>query len=155
MLTLAEILQARGYATCAIVSSVVLDSKFAMDQGFDVYDDSLADAVHNRATAQRPGGETTEKALEWLTANADRKKFLFLHYYDPHGPYSPPAPFAGRFEDPYDGEIAFTDHCIGRVLDRLDALGLLEEALIVAADPARVQAIVPHEPSLEAVLTRL
>ena len=130
-LTLAEILQRNGYATYGIVSTVVLDSKFALDQGFDVYDDSFVDEAENSAVAQRLDDDTTDNAISWLSANSDKKKFMFLHYYDPHGPYVPPAPFSEQFRDPYDAEIAFTDHCIGKVLDRLKSLELYEDALII------------------------
>ncbi|GEM_PF-75522 len=131
VLTLAEIMKDNGYATYGIVSSVVLESKFAMNQGFDVYDDSFIDDSENHATAERLGSDTTESALEWLSVNRDKKKFMFMHYYDPHGPYLPPAPFSEQFRDPYDGEIAFTDHCIGQVMDKLESLDLYRDALIV------------------------
>ena len=64
---------------------------------------------------ERKGGETTEVALDWLERNRSEPFFLFLHYYDPHMEYEPPEPFASAFSgNPYAGEIAFTDHCVGK-----------------------------------------
>jgi choline-sulfatase len=131
ILTLPEILKDNGYSTYGIISSVVLVSKFGMDQGFDVYDDALIDEGEIVTFTERNGKETTENAIKWLTDNSDKKKFMFIHYYDPHTSYTPPEPFSRQFAHPYDGEIAFTDHCIGQVIDKLKSFKLYENALIV------------------------
>ena len=131
ILTLPEIMKDNGFSTYGIISSVVLDSRFGMDQGFDVFDNAFTDQARIITTAERKGNETTENAIKWLTDNSDKKKFMFIHYYDPHEPYAPPKPFSKQFRHPYDGEIAFTDHCIGKVIDKLKSLKLYEDALIV------------------------
>ena len=131
MLTLPEIMKDNGYSTYGIISSVVLVSKFGIDQGFDVFDDAFAGQAEITTKSERKGEETTQNAIEWLTANSDKKKFMFIHYYDPHTAYAPPEPFSKQFAHPYDGEIAFTDHCIGRVIDKLKSLKLYNDALIV------------------------
>ena len=124
--TLAEVLANEGFATAAVVSGLVLHRIYGLDQGFDSYRDGLGGA------SERRGDDTTRLALEWLDERGDDRFFLFLHYYDPHFEYTPPEPFASRFpDDPYAGEIAFTDDCVGGVIARLKALGLYDSTLIV------------------------
>ena len=131
-LTLAEILGENGFKTAAIVSAFVLDSTFGIDQGFDTYNDQFEEAHKAVGISERKGGETTRLVLEWLEKQKDEKSFLFLHYYDPHFDYVPPEPFASQFADnPYAGEVAYTDHCIGQVLDKLKELGLYDSTLVI------------------------
>ena len=124
--TLPEILRREGYATGAFVSAFVLDSRFGLDQGFDVYDDSytaewseekLRDArIYNQMVTDRPADQTTARAIGWLET-VQEPFFLWVHYYDPHQRWAPPHPYDQRFHDsPYDGEIAFMDSEIGNLL---------------------------------------
>ncbi len=130
--TLAEILASNGLTTGAVVSAFVLDSRFGFAQGFDTFDDEFASPLTELGADFRLGGETSARAVDWLAANGDRDFFLFLHFWDPHVEYHPPEPFAGRFAgDPYAGEIAYTDHCIGRVVDELKSRGLYDSTVIV------------------------
>jgi len=130
--TLAETLSTEGYSTAAIVSAFVLDSKFGMAQGFESYDDRFVDVRHAFWGDERIGEETSGLALEWLNEHQSEKFFLFLHYYDPHDDYEAPEPFATEYADtPYAGEIAYTDHCIGQVIEKIKALGLYESSLII------------------------
>jgi arylsulfatase A-like enzyme/Flp pilus assembly protein TadD len=132
--TLAEILKGHGFTTAAIVSAFVLDSKFGLDQGFDEYHDRFLRTYHAGDFRERKGDEATNVALEWLATHKDDRFFLLLHFYDPHFPYEPPEPFDQRFAaDPYAGEIAFVDVCIGRVIRHLRDLGIYETSLIVVA----------------------
>jgi arylsulfatase A-like enzyme/Flp pilus assembly protein TadD len=131
--TLAEMLKHRGFTTGGIISAFVLDSAFGIDQGFDTYNDRFQE---ERVTAgdisERIGAETSRFALNWLGQHKNEKFFLFLHYFDPHGDYVPPEPFASQFaHNPYAGEIAYTDHCIGLVLSKLKELGLYDSTLII------------------------
>ena len=131
-ITLAKILKDAGFATGAAISTFVLDHQFGIDQGFDTYDDQFQTPVEGHHGQERQGGETTRVALDWLQANKDQRFFYFLHYYDPHTKYEPPEPFASQFgPDSYDGEIAYTDHCIGQVLARLKELDLYDSTLII------------------------
>lgn len=127
--TLAEILRSAGYATGAFTSTLVLDSKFGLDQGFDVYDDDTP--VHSDwVVAQRPADATTDRALAWLSEPRDRPFFAWVHYYDPHSPYAPPEAYAGGNE--YDGEIAFVDDQLGRILRLLEERGRKAVVVVVA-----------------------
>jgi choline-sulfatase len=131
-LTLAEMLKPRGFTTGAVVSTFVLDRRFGTSQGFDTYDDRFQ-AVHKIGDInERKGDETTRHALDWLDEHKAQPFFLFVHFYDPHDPYEPPEPFASQWrEHPYEGEIAFADHCVGQVLEKLRQLGLYDRTLVV------------------------
>lgn len=133
--TLAERLAAGGFETGAVVSSVVLDSRYGLDQGFTTYDDDLShsdvpDGFHLRETLAE---DTTRRALRWLDARSGERWFLWVHYFDAHSGYTPPEPFAARFSDsPYDGEIAYADAQLGVLLEELEERGALARTLVVA-----------------------
>jgi arylsulfatase A-like enzyme/Flp pilus assembly protein TadD len=130
--TLAEMLSTEGFRTAAIVSAFVLDSRFGMAQGFESYNDRFVNVRHALSGDERIGQETTRFALEWLDEHKSEKFFLFLHYYDPHDDYEAPEPFATEYADnPYAGEIAYTDHCIGRVIEKIKEIGLYDSSLII------------------------
>ncbi len=133
--TLAGILKAKGYATAAFVSSFSVDSRFGIDRGFDVYDDTFrADSPFKTQNAERRAEETFAKFSRWLENNGKNRFFGWVHYFDPHLPYDPPSPYKEAFEkDPYDGEIAYMDHYVGAILDRLREMGILERTLVVVA----------------------
>ena len=131
-ITLPEILKDAGFTTGAIISAAVLNSQFGIAQGFDDYYERFENPAKGELGQQSSGSKTTAEALNWLERNKDKRFFFFLHYFDPHAPYAPPEPFASRFgADLYAGEIAYTDHCIGRVLAKLKELGLYDSTLIV------------------------
>lgn len=139
-LTLAEVLQRSGWMTSAFVSAFVLDSRWGLNQGFEVYHDNFDFSRYKTIgldTVQRRGGETMDAFLAWLAENGGRKFFSWIHLYDPHSPYDPPEPFKSRFPDTldglYDGEIAYVDSLIGTVLQSLEKLGILEKTVIVIA----------------------
>jgi arylsulfatase A-like enzyme/Flp pilus assembly protein TadD len=117
--TLAARAKALGYATGAFVGAYVLDRRFGLSNGFDVYDDRIERAGDGRSlnALERRCDAVAQAALGWLTSV--RGPFLaWVHFYDPHFPYEPPAPYAERFAGrAYDGEIAAADACLGRVLD--------------------------------------
>lgn len=132
--TLAESLHEAGFATGAIVSATVLDSRFGLDQGFDSWNDVVSDGSDpdGEYGMERRADEVTRLGIEWLDRNQQGKRFLLLHYFDPHAPYDPPEPFASAFRDDlYAGEVAFTDQEIGRFFDHLRRIGLYESSLIV------------------------
>lgn len=132
--TLAGWLNEAGYDTHAVIGAFVLHSKYGLAREFDSYDDQFAKPrggsdMHLERKAER----VTNRAIDWLEARSgDEPFFLWAHYYDPHVPFDPPAEFRSRFPlDPYDGEIAYTDSQVGRLLAAIDARGQLERTLIV------------------------
>lgn len=134
--TLAEILRRQGYQTAAFVSSFALSSMWGLNRGFEVYDDFIGTAAEQNKSlfqAERRGDRTTDRMLDWMAhRDARRPFFVWLHLYDPHSPYDPPEPYRSRYAArPYDGEIAFDDEQVGRVMARLRALNLYENTLIV------------------------
>ena len=137
--TLAERLTEAGYRCGAVVGAFVVDGRWGLNQGFEYYDDDFDMAPDQRldlAGVQRPGDRVVDLGLEWLGEDDDRPFFAWLHFYDPHIPYQPPEPYATRFAGRgksglYDGEIAFTDSQVGRVIDWLAARGLTEKTIVV------------------------
>lgn len=134
--TLARELKNAGYATGAIVSAMVLGSRYGLDEGFDSYHDDFSDAtpVPQGYEAERRADRTTDRAVAWLRAHCGGAFFLWVHYFDPHMPYDPPPPYAQQYpQNPYAGEIAFMDAQLGRLLDALQQLGLGDNTLVIAA----------------------
>ena len=138
--TLASILKQAGYRTGAVIAAAVLDSRFGLNQGFDFYYDHfdfnrLDEA--NLDEMERPGNLVADVALNWLekderTKNSQRKFFLWMHLYDPHAPYHPPEPYAREYAaHPYDGEIAFADEQVGRLVRFLKEKGIYQNTIIV------------------------
>ncbi len=188
--TLSEIMQESGYLTSAFVSAFVLDSRFGLDRGFDLYNDK----VQNQALfyffsasppfalagglkllglmppykPERKANATTDAAIKWIEENQGERFFLWVHYFDPHGPLNPPVPYDTMYLSPstdreefrrnqdryisiqgrsdtkgltpddlegiralYKGEVTFTDHELGLLLERLNALGLSDRTLVV------------------------
>jgi choline-sulfatase len=120
-----ERLRAAGYRTAAFVSAFPLARRFGLARGFDVYDDELQNRV------ERPASETTDRALAWLQQQHG-PVFLWVHYFDPHAPYAPPARFRGKSK-PYDGEVAAMDEQLGRLLQAFQQR-FTQPAILVVAD---------------------
>lgn len=133
--TLAAILRQHGYTTGAVVASAVLDSRFGLNRGFDFYYDHFEFnrlQESNLEEMERPGNVVADQALDWLSKNFQKPFFLWMHLYDPHYPYRPPAPYNEEYKtQPYDGEIAFADAQVGRLLSSLKQKGLYQRTLIV------------------------
>lgn len=133
--TLGEILSAKGYAAAAFVSAFVLDPQFGTARGFSEYDANVQNTSEFwEAVAERSADKTCDLALSWLAEHSNEPFFLWVHFFDPHWAYSPPSPFAERYKsNPYDGEIAFADSQLGRLLASLDEHSITEKTLVVAA----------------------
>jgi arylsulfatase A-like enzyme/tetratricopeptide (TPR) repeat protein len=133
--TLAERMREGGYTTGAFVGAWVLDSRWGLDQGFDVYSDRFDLSkykVVNLGTVQKKGDEVMDLALAWLEGVKAKKFFAWVHLYDPHTPYEPPEPFLSRYPDQkYLGEIAYTDHVVGRLLAWLKSAGVWDRTILV------------------------
>ena len=153
--TVARLLKGAGYDTAAFVGAFVLDHQFGLAQGFDTYDDQIPrdPAATDRLEAERPASAVVDRALAWLEprlvpgpqpsapstqppAASPRRPapfFLWLHFYDPHAPYTPPKEFLDRVHTAYDGEIAYADAQLARVLEALRAHGMIDRTMIVVA----------------------
>ncbi|MDI6845786.1 MAG: tetratricopeptide repeat protein [Candidatus Saccharicenans sp.] len=133
--TIAEILKDKGYRTAAFVSSFSVDSRFGLDRGFEVYDDDYQpDLPFKTMNSERRAADTYARFARWLENNHRNKFFCWLHYYDPHLPYDPPEPFKQEFADrPYDGEIAYMDVYVGKILQLLEEKGIADRTVIIVA----------------------
>ena len=91
--TLASIFKQHGYRTGAFVATFVLDSRFGRDRGFDVYDDEMSNVSMQTQPLdwEQPANIIADRAIAWLDADKTRPFFAWLHFYDPHDPYIPPA----------------------------------------------------------------
>lgn len=127
--TLASIFKQKGYKTAAFVSAFVLDSRFGLDRGFDVYDDQMGNVSIQTEPLhwERPAQAVTDRALTWLNGAGKDPFFCWVHYFDPHGPYTPPAPYPPD----YDGEIAYMDSQIKRLDDWLSKSGMNKNTLLL------------------------
>jgi len=134
-LTLASVLKHAGYQTGAVVAAAVLDSRFGLNQGFDFYYDHFDFSRLDEANLdemERPGNVVADVTLDWLAKNSQKKFFLWMHLYDPHFPYTPPEPYRKEYAaQPYDGEIAFADEQVGRLLRYLKEKGIYKNTVIV------------------------
>jgi len=146
--TLATILKSAGYRTGAFVGAFVLDARFGLGRGFDVYDDRYGEkpADDPAEGAERRAEDVVKPATAWIlnpqstinpqsaTRNPQSPWFAWVHLYDPHEPYRAPEPYASQHE-PYDAEVAYADAMVGRLLDDLRAAGQLDRTIVtVAAD---------------------
>ena len=132
------IFRGNGYQTAAFVGSLVLDpetrSAPGFERGFDTYDAGF----HRRRPGEdryqaieRRGGEVIGRTLAWLTTHYEGPFFVWVHLYDAHDPYDPPEPYKSRYASaPYDGEIAYEDAAVGKLLSWLRLRGLYDGALI-------------------------
>jgi arylsulfatase A-like enzyme len=146
--TLAELARDAGYATAAFVGGPWLAPEFGVVQGFERVD------ARAQGRAGVPADVLSEAALAWLAeVPRERPLLLFVNYFDPHAPYSPPEAYRRLVAEPedaatrsaespgarrrrelrerYDGEIRFMDHQLGRLLDGLAQHGRYRDALIV------------------------
>jgi arylsulfatase A-like enzyme/predicted Zn-dependent protease len=133
--TLAEMLKARGFHTAAFVASFSVDSRFGLDQGFDLYDDSFeAGLPFKSANSERRADTVAALFSAWLDGRGEEPFFAWVHFFDPHLPYRPPAPYDREFSsNPYDGEIAFMDEAVGAVVGKLREKNLTGRTLVVVA----------------------
>lgn len=131
-LTLARHLKANGYATAAFVASFPLDSRFGLDQGFDLYDDNCG--THNQMDffyAERPAERVIAPAVEWIRRQK-QPWFAWVHLFDPHQPYLPPMPWRQRYaDDLYTGEVAYVDSQLGVLFAALRGNGVMDKTVVV------------------------
>ncbi len=133
--TLATTLDAAGYQTGTIVGAYVLDRRFGLARGFDTYDAEIPrrEEIAGELEAERRGDIVADRAIAWLKGrHPDAPFFLWMHLYDPHAPYEPPASWLERAGGQrYDGEVAYADAQLGRVIDALQASGQADRTLVI------------------------
>jgi choline-sulfatase len=125
-----ESLKEAGYETAAFVGASVLRSETGIGRGFDLFDDDVG------SRGERRGEAVADRTVAWLQRTPQQPFFLWVHFYDPHAEYDPPEPYRSRYIGrPYDGEVAYADAQLGRILQSLRELELLgRSAIIVAGD---------------------
>ncbi len=158
--TLAEKLNEMGYWTVGVISHIYVSSAFNLNRGFQVFDDSMIDEGSRNPIAE----EVVDRTLEIMTSQVQQPYYLFVHFFDPHWDYTPPAPYDEKFTSDdyegsidgtlptfsqyvdgrqkiskadlrrltalYDGEIAYVDAQIGRMLDELRQRGLMDNTTV-------------------------
>src|SRR5213080_1900090 len=135
--TLAELLKKSGYHTAAFIGAVILDSKGlspGLDRGFDFYDNfpEHPQTKSRWGRVERRGMDVVQHAEKWITAHPSGPHFVWVHLYDPHDPYEPPAPYSQTYKDHlYDGEIAYADSALGAFVAYLRKRGEYQNALVV------------------------
>jgi len=135
--TLATVLHAAGYATGAFVGAYPLDSWFGLNRGFDVYDDHYPKGSHpdQFLFAERKGDKVVAPALAWWRQQRGRRRFMWVHLFDPHAPYEPAEPYASRFPaNPYLGEVAAADAYLAPLLEPFLAGAETPTLIVVTGD---------------------
>ena len=136
-ITWAELLKGKGYHTAAFIGAVILDSKSlapGLDRGFDFYDNfpEHSESKSRWGRVERRGMDVVQHAEKWLAAHPTGPKFAWVHLYDPHDPYEPPAPYSEIYKDRlYDGEVAYADSALGNFIQYLRKSGSYENSLII------------------------
>ncbi|MFF5727180.1 sulfatase [[Kitasatospora] papulosa] len=141
--TLAEELHKAGYATGAVVSCPGLNRWYGLDRGFDFYDDEIprlpdgsdpltVPDVKMRGLALKRAPLVAERAAAWLSAQKGQPFFLFAHFFDAHWPYEPPEDVGAAVDNPYEGEVAYSDHYLRKLLAEIEEMGhSLDDTLVV------------------------
>ena len=133
--SVAQAFKQHGYATGAVVSAFVLDRSWGLARGFDFYDDAFSPEEFQKrdlGLVDRKAEESVTHVINWLKQPTHRPFFFWLHLYDPHSPYDPPEPYHTQYRDHlYDGEIAYADHELGRLITWLKNNHLYERTMIV------------------------
>jgi len=132
VLTVAEFLKAKSFDTGAFVGAFPLDSRFGLNQGFDVYDDNYG--THNTLElffVERRAGDVIKPAINWISGRS-APWFCFIHLFDPHQPYAPPPPFDTEYaDDLYSGEVAYVDQQLATLFSFLKEKKFLENTVVV------------------------
>jgi hypothetical protein len=111
---IAEVLRRHGFRTGAFVGSFILDRQYGLDQGFEVYDGPRQRM--DTTVSERPAGRVVDRAIQWIdTLDLGDDYFGWIHFYDPHLPWTPP-------------DEAAQAHCLQRLPDRLAGGRLMQGA---------------------------
>jgi len=133
--SVAQAFKQAGYATGAVVSAFVLDRSWGLGRGFEFYDDAFSAETFEKkdiGLVDRRAEDSVAHAIAWLKKTPRRPFFLWLHLYDPHSPYDPPEPYRTEYSGHlYDGEIAYADHELGKLIAWLKQSGVYDSSLVV------------------------
>ena len=125
-----ERLRGAGYTTAAFLSAFALARRFGLARGFNVYDEDFGGGK-----LERTAKETTDRVVSYLGQQPRQPLFLWVHFYDPHYPYTPPEPFRTRYaKQPYFGEVAFMDQELGRLIQVFEQRIPGPVAIVIAGD---------------------
>jgi arylsulfatase A-like enzyme/Flp pilus assembly protein TadD len=131
-LTLPEYLHDHGYRTAAFVGAFPLDSRFGLDQGFDLYDDYYG--THNERElffVERPAEKVISPAMAWIGVQK-QKWFGWIHLFDAHQPYLPPSPYKEQYAgDLYSGEVAYLDSQLAVLFDFMQKKRIMNNTVII------------------------
>ncbi len=138
-ITIAEKIKELEYNTAAFIAAFVLDGRWGLKQGFDYYDDNFdleKFKTNDLGRVQRPANEVIDSSIKWLENNKNKPFFSWIHLYDPHTPYKPPEEYLNKYNNRgriglYDGEIAFMDSQIGRLIDWLNSNELMKNTILI------------------------
>lgn len=133
--TIATRLKAAGFSTGAFVGGFPLSKRFGLTPGFDMYDDQIPELRGDVTFTmpERPANEVVSRAVDWI-GKQPGKFFSWVHVFDAHSPYKPPQEFAAQYPTQlYYGEVAFIDHALQPLFDRLATLSR-PTTVIVTAD---------------------
>jgi len=137
--TLPEVLKAHGYDTAAFIACFVMDARFGLDRGFDLYDFEVSMAGFRPNMVdfnERPANEVTDAAINWFDGRRQKGStspfFSWVHYFDPHLPYRSPLQNTPALRaQPYDAEIAFVDQELKRLLENLTSHGEIDRTVVI------------------------
>lgn len=136
--TLAEVLAGKGYQSGAFIGAYVLDSRFGLGRGFDVYDADMSRAYPSEGgealSVCRSGEIVTDAALAWLAADRTDPFFCWVHLYDAHHPYHAHPELSGTQFDgqaTYPAQIAFMDRQVERLMAFLRGRDLIRRTLVI------------------------
>jgi arylsulfatase A-like enzyme len=141
--TLAECMRAAGRITVVFSANPYLCAPYGFARGFDSFEEVFRQADLQPMGAGRVDGALLlTAATGWLRAHQDKRFFAYLHFLEPHAPYTPPPAYRDRLDDrglpqgaddmlDYDANLAYVDDLIGRFLAELDRLDLLDKSVVV------------------------
>lgn len=131
--TLATVLAAHGYHTAAFIGGFTLARRYGLAQGFQTYDSPFdSRAIQSALDLKRPASQVIAGAERWLQQDSHGPFLLFIHLFDLHEPYDPPAAYRSRApRSEYDQELAYVDDSLGGFFDFLAQRGLDRRTLIV------------------------
>lgn len=132
VMTITKFLKSNDYETGAVVAAYILHSRYGLSEKFDIYNDKMpSDYIMPSQSAQITADEVTKRSIELLDNFKQKKFFIWVHYFDPHAPYSPPLKYRQKYTNAYAGEVAFVDDEIGNLFSFLKKNNLYDNSLII------------------------